>query len=350
MKSSRVQSWFDRIPKVELHLHLEGAIPHVTLFEIIKRNGGDKLLPDLETLEHKFEKYRDFSHFLQTWQWKNGFLQKYEDFTLISQAVAEDLARQNIIYAEIFFSPSDFASKGLKTQELAVAIRKGLSMVPEIEVALVVDFVRNYGSENATRVLEEIKDLKSMGIVGVGIGGAEKKFSPELFADVYKRARDLGFHTSAHAGEAAGAESMWGAVKSLCVDRIGHGTRAEEDPALVEYLAEHRIPLEMCPISNLRTNVVHSPGEHPVRRYFENGLVVTVNSDDPKMFGNSLADEYQLLEEKLGFSKKEICHLIMNAVKSSWLPDDKKQSLTRLIHENPSWKEVFSPLFQENAR
>ncbi|MDD5699178.1 MAG: adenosine deaminase [Victivallaceae bacterium] len=344
MEKSQNQSWFDRIPKVELHLHLEGAIPYPALFKIISRNEGNESFPDLNTLKNKFRKYRNFPHFLEIWRWKNKFLQKYEDFTLISQAVAENLARQNILYAEIFFSPSDFAVNGLKPRELAIAIRKGLAKVPEIEIALVVDFVRSCGQENAARILEEIKDLQSLGIIGVGIGGAEKEFPPEMFTNTYKQARKLGFHTSAHAGEAVGAKSIWGAINNLGVDRIGHGIRAEEDSALIEHLAKHRIPLEMCPISNLRTKVVCTPEEHPVRRYFERGLMVTVNTDDPMMFGNSLADEYRLLEERLGFSKKEICGLIMNAVNSSWLPQEKKCSLIKSIQTTTSWKEVFGQI------
>jgi adenosine deaminase len=132
-----------------------------------------------------------------------------------------------------------------------------------------------------------------------------------------------------------GAESIWGAIRSLRVDRIGHGTRAEEDGALLDYLVEHRIPLEMCPISNLRTGVVKSIEEHPVRPYFDSGIIVTINTDDPKMFGNSLAEEYQLLEEKLGFSRDEIRILILQGIRSSWQPEEKKNQLIETFCNNP---------------
>jgi adenosine deaminase len=314
------------IPKVELHLHLEGAIPYGALWQLVQKYGGDPGIPNPEALRRRF-KYKDFPHFIETWVWKNQFLREYEDFTFIAEHVAHDLAHQHILYAEIFYSPADFAQYGLKTQELTTAIRKGFSQVSAIEIALVVDFVRDFGPERAAITLQEMNEVKDLGVIGIGIGGSEHTFPPELFADVYKEARRLGFHTTAHAGEAAGAKSIWGAVRNLGVERIGHGTRAYEDEALLDFLVEHEIPLEMCLLSNLCTGVVSCIEEHPVRRYFEKGVMVTINTDDPKMFGNSLAQEYEVLEKDLGFSPKEIQSLMVNAVQASWLPKHKKQQL-----------------------
>jgi adenosine deaminase len=331
-------SWFERIPKVELHLHLEGAIPHDALWELVQKYGGDPSIPDLEALERRFE-YRDFPHFIETWIWKNGFLREYEDFTLIAEAVARDLAGQNIRYVEAFYSPSDFSRHGVETQRLTEAIRTGLSQVPGVEVALVADLVRDFGPEKAAVTLAEVHEVRDLGVVGIGIGGSEQEFPPEPFEAVYEKARHLGFHTSAHAGEAAGAASIWGAIRSLQVDRIGHGTRAEEDESLLDYLAEHQIPLEMCPVSNVRTGVVGSLEEHPIRRYFERGIIVTVNTDDPKMFGNSLAEEYLLLEEKLGFSRDEMRSLILQSIQAAWLSEDRKQQLVKAFRGDPAWQE-----------
>ncbi|PYV82361.1 MAG: adenosine deaminase [Acidobacteria bacterium] len=331
-------SWFERIPKVELHLHLEGAIPHEALWEVLQKYGGDSSVPNLEALEHRFE-YRDFRHFVETWVWKNQFLREYEDFVFIARAVAEDLARQNIRYAEAFFSPTDFARHGLKTQKLTEAIRTGLSQVTQIDVSLVADLVRDDGPEKAATTLAQLREVQGLGVVGIGIGGSEHKFPPEPFSEVYEEARRFGFRTSAHAGEVAGAESIWGAIRSLRVDRIGHGTRAEEDESLLEYLAKHRIPLETCPLSNLRTAVIKSLDEHPVRRYFERGIVITVNTDDPKMFGNSLAEEFLLLEERFNFSRDEIRALILQGVEASWLPKAKKQQLQAVFRRDPAWQD-----------
>jgi adenosine deaminase len=221
---------------------------------------------------------------------------------------------------------------------LTHAIRAGLSRVPEIEIALVADLVRDSTPKQAAITLAEVNEVKELGVIGIGIGGSEQKFPPEPFKEVYAQARNFGFHTSAHAGEAAGAPSIWGAICELGVERIGHGTRAEEDPSLVDYLAETQIPLEMCPLSNVRTGVVGSIDEHPIRRYHQHGLVVTVNTDDPKMFGNSLAEEYRLLETRLGFSRAEIRGLVLQGIRASWLPQDRKQQLLQEFCEDAAWQ------------
>ncbi len=331
-------SWFDRVPKLELHLHLEGAIPHAALWELIQKYGGDPSVPDFDALERRF-RYRDFTHFLETWSWKNGFLREYDDFSFIAEEVARDLASQNIHYVEAFYSPGDFAQHGLRPSGITEAIRSGLSRVADTRVALVADLVRNYGPEKGAEILSELAEVRGLGVIGIGIGGAEQGFPPELFESVYRDARELGFRTSAHAGEAAGAESIWGAIRSLRVDRIGHGTRAEEDGALLSYLAEAQVPLEMCPLSNVRTGVVESLEKHPIRRYVELGIPISVNTDDPKMFGNSLAEEFRLLHERLGFSHDEIRSLIESAIHASWLSDVDKRELADSFVSHPNWRE-----------
>lgn len=330
------QSWFQRIPKTELHLHIEGAIPHPVMWELIQKYGGDPTVPDHDSLVRRYE-YRDFKHFIRTWLWQTEFIREYDDFTLIAEAVARDLASQNIIYAEAFYSPVDFQRHGLKTQEITAAIRRGLSRVSEVEVALVADLVRNYGPEKAERTLAEVSEVMDQGVVGVGIGGAEHDYPPEPFREVFRRARKLGLETNAHAGEAAGAESVWGAIESLGVSRIGHGTRAYEDEKLVDYLAEEGITLEMCPMSNVLTRVVESIEAHPVRMYYERGVPVTINTDDPKMFGTTLADELSALEEKLGFQRDDIRALILNSVRAAWLSKERKEQLRTKIEAHPAW-------------
>ena len=328
--------WFDRVPKAELHVHLEGAIPLEALWQLVLKYGGDPAVPDPASLQRRFV-YRDFPHFIDTWVWKNAFLREYEDFTFFAEAVARDLAAQNIRYVEAFFSPLDFARHGLRVERLAEAIRRGLARVPAVEVALVCDLVRDFGPELAVTTLEQVNDVRSEGVIGIGIGGSEGQFPPEPFAPIYAEARRLGLHTTAHAGEAAGAASIWGAIRALHVERIGHGTRAFEDEHLLDVLAETRLPLEMCPLSNVRTGVVPSIDEHPVRRYFERGLCVTVNSDDPKMFGNSLAEEYRLLESRLGFSRDDIRTLILQAIAASWLPPERQARLAACFRNDPAW-------------
>ena len=319
-------SWLARIPKVELHLHLEGAIPFDAMWELIQKYGGDPSVPSPGALAERFQ-FRDFAHFIQVWIWKNQFLREYEDFTYISKAFARQLERQNIRYAEVFFSPVTFEDDGLEIPRLFEAIRAGLSSVPEVEVALIPDLVRDYGPKRALKTLREINEVRDQGIIGVGLGGSEHKFPPDRFKKAYKEARKLEFRTTAHAGEAAGSKGIWGAIRKLGVDRIGHGTRAGEDESLVDYLVEKQIPLEMCPLSNVSTRVVDAIESHPIRRYFDRGVLVTVNTDDPMMFRNSLAAEYQALTEAHKFTRDDIHTLVLNGIQASWLSPERKRTL-----------------------
>jgi adenosine deaminase len=337
--SAEEPDWFDRIPKVELHLHLEGAIPLPALQELIRKYRGAKDTPDLESLRNRF-RYRDFPHFIEVWCWKNQFLREYEDFTFAAEAFAHHLALQNIQYAETFFSPRDFKDHTLKPAEIARAIRTGLSHEPSVNVALIADLVRDYGAENAAITLSEIAEARDQGIVGIGIGGSEHRYPPELFAEIYERARLLQFHTTAHAGEAAGPGSIWGSLQYLKVDRIGHGTRALEDEALLDYLASRRIPIEMCPLSNVHLRIVPSLAAHPIREFFLRGMHVTVNTDDPLMFGNTLAEEYRLLAEQLGFTRREIRTLVENAIDASWLSPEGKSELHAGFENEQCWHET----------
>lgn len=331
--------WFHDIPKVELHLHLEGAVPLPALWELVGKYGGDAEVPSLDALRRRFE-YRDFPHFIELWHWKNGFIREYEDVTFVAEATARHLVAQNIRYVEAFFSPVDLARHGLETQELIRSVRAGLDRVAEIDVQLVIDLVRDTGPEFGGRTLEQLREVDDLGVIGIGIGGSEHKFPPEPYRDLYRRARDLGFRTSAHAGEVAGASSIWGAIRSLEVDRIGHATRAFEDPELLDFLAERQIPLEMCPISNVRTGVIAALADHPVRQYFERGLLVTVNTDDPTMFGNSLAQEFRLLCTELGFSRADICRLVENGIRATWLPPQRQTALLSQFQSHSAWRAI----------
>ncbi len=358
-------NWFAQAPKVELHVHLEGAIPLPALWELVCKYGGDSevarasqpVIQDnhdpeghatsnhgqdahatsgLAAIQRRFV-YRDFPHFIQTWKWKNQFLREYEDFAFIARAVAQEMASQNIRYAEMFYSPSSFERRGLDVLELTAAVRRGLGHATGIKVNLIADLVRDFGPQSEQRTLEELRDAKELGVIGIGIGGSEDQYPPAAFAGLFERARELGFHTTAHAGEAAGPQSIWSALRDLRVERIGHATTAIQDTALVEHLRKEQIGLELCPVSNVRTGAIRSIKEHPVRRYFDMGLLCTINSDDPAMFQTSLPEEYRLLHEQLGFSFDELRQLVLNGIKASWLSAEDKQLLAEEFQRGPAW-------------
>ena len=210
------------LPKTELHLHLEGAILQQTLLRLVQKYGGSDEVPNLKALQDKF-RYRDFAHFIGTWQWMVTFIREYEDFRLIASRVAQDLTAQGVRYAELHFSPGDFERHGLRLQPLALAIRAGLHEASqksgsplESRFGLILDLGRDNGPEKGMRWLEEAAEVAAeAGILGIGLGGSEQLFPPDPYQPVFQRAAAIGLHRVAHAGEAAGPESMWAAIESL---------------------------------------------------------------------------------------------------------------------------------------
>lgn len=327
MPDAKTLQILEAMPKVELHVHLEGAIPPDALWRLVEKYGATAEVGSLAGLEERFA-YRDFPHFIRTWVWKNGFLRDYEDFTFIAERVAAHLASQQIRYVEAFYSPGDFARHGLEVGPLTAAIRRGLDVhAGDVEIKLVADLIRDFGPERGDRWLDELREVQDLGVIGIGIGGSEQDFPPEPYEDVYARARQLGFRTSAHAGEAAGPESVWGALRALRVDRIGHGTHAIGDPALIDHLRAEQIPLELCPISNVRTGVVPELKAHPVKAYLDAGLLVSLHTDDPAMFHTRLATEYASLMDTFDLSWDEIRRLAENAIASAWCGPERKAEL-----------------------
>lgn len=317
-------SFIRDMPKVELHLHLEGAIPLTALLQLIEKYEGQNFI-SLEDLRKKFA-YSDFANFIKTWYWKNAFIREYEDYEFIAEKVALEMAEQNIKYAEIYFSPSDFRAFDAPPQEIAIAVRKGLNKHSDkITIRLIADLVRD--ELNKLPQLKQILEVRDQDIIGIGLGGKELEYPPNLFIDVYEEAQKQGLRTTCHAGEAAGADYIWQAIRDLNSDRIGHGTRAIEDPNLVEYLIEHQIPVEMNPLSNVKTNVVNSLDEHPIFNFYKRGMLVSVNTDDPKMFNTSLDKEYISLMETFNITIEDVIALMRNAIQSCWCDESTKLKL-----------------------
>jgi len=253
------------IPKVELHFHLTGAIPIPAFWKLVQKYDNYETIQSIDDLEKKFQ-YRDFIHFLQVWRWKNQFIREYDDFEFVAKEVSLDLQKQNITYVEAFVSASDFINNfQLELPEIYYSIRKGLNSVSGTKVNIIGDLVRNYGPEEGNKQLEEIKELKHLGVLGIGIGGSEREYPPEIFRKVYEKARKYGLKTTAHAGEVVGPENIWSAIKSLKVDRIGHATSIIQDVELIKFVKDHEIPLELCPGSNVKTGSIRNIGDHPIK-------------------------------------------------------------------------------------
>jgi adenosine deaminase len=350
LEENKTSSFLEAMPKVELHLHLEGAIPIAAMWTLVEKYDGTGDVKTTSELKRRFA-YVDFPHFIKTWIWKNKFIREYEDFTFIAEELAKDLIRQNIKYAEVFYSPPDHKSKNLNTQKITEAVFSGIKTFEnEIEINLIADLVRDFGPQKGMVTLNELNEVKDMKVVGIGIGGSEQHFPPEAFNDVYSAARDLNFRTSAHAGEAAGSNSIWGAINALKAERIGHGTRAYEDENLISYLAEKQIPIEMCPISNVKTGVVKAIEEHPVKDYYKKGLKVFLNTDDPMMFNNSLAEEYTLFTQKLGFDLNDVKRLMLNAIDSAWCGEVRKEKLRNQLTEYYKENNLKSLKWKQNRQ
>lgn len=331
------RSWLTRLPKVELHIHIEGAIPKAALWQLVTKYGGDPSVPTFAAFERRFE-YQGLKPFFQTFDWATGFLRELDDFVFVGREIGRDLARQNIRYVEAHFSATVFRRR-LAPQPIAEALRQGLDATPAVDVRLIAELGRNLGPDGAMRTLDQVAEVRALKIVGVGLGGFEPQHPNELFAAVYDRARGLGLRTTAHAGESAGPPSIWGAIHALRVDRVGHATRAFEDPELVRYLSDKRVPLELCPLSNLRTGVVASLADHPLRRYFDAGIPVSLNTDDPLFFGNTLVDEMIAAQQVHRFTRDDIRQLVVSAVEMSWLTSDAKATLLKEFRNMSVWNE-----------
>ncbi|MFA7288510.1 MAG: adenosine deaminase [Melioribacteraceae bacterium] len=327
-----------KMPKFELHLHLEGAFSFEFLFSLITKYGDDSEVKNIEELHDKFI-FKDFNQFIEMWYWKNKFFREYIDFEELAFNTLKELAKQNVVYAELFFSPWDFKSEvlevGLITESIIKGVKRGESEFP-IRCNLIADLVRNYGANSSLKRLDEITPFLNKGVVGIGLGGSEKEFPANLFKEVFLEAKKRGFRTTIHAGEAAGADSVWYALLDCHTERIGHGVRAIEDPMLIEYLIKRKIPLEICITSNLKTKVFDSIEKHPFKYLDEMGIIVTVNSDDPPMFGSNITDELILLNKEFGYGINDLVRFMKNSVKSAFLEENDKNfyinELDKFLH------------------
>ncbi len=312
------------MPKVELHVHLEGATDAATVWDLAKRN---KVTLPVETFTEwqRMYEFRDFDHFLDIYRLSVDCMQTAADFAFMLDRFLANQAAQNVRYCEVFLSAS-FMIENFPQDDVIAVLQEGIAKGKEkydIGVRFIPDIARHL-PETSFPVLDFILKGYEQGIfIGLGLGGPEVGFPPENFVEVYDAARKQGLHLVAHAGETVGAESVWGALTKLKVERIGHGVRSVEDPKLLSYLKETQTPLEVCPVSNYRLKVTPLDEPHPLRKLVDAGVYCTVNSDDPPMFSTNLNNEYLTLAQQ-GFSWDELWQLNLNALEASFLPEDEK--------------------------
>jgi aminodeoxyfutalosine deaminase len=318
------------LPKAELHLHLEGSIEPATLLELRQRNGMDGAsLAEVDQLYN----FTDFTGFLSAFKDVTGHLRTPEDYELIAYRLMERLKAQNILHAEVIVSVGVCLWRKQEFPAIFEGLERGRQRGEKdfgTSLMWIFDAIRQFGAEKARSVLDLAIQFRDRNVIAFGIGGDERAGPPEWFAEVYVRATEHGLHLTAHAGESAGPESIWGAL-NLKAERIGHGLTAGQDVELIEELAERQVPIEICVTSNLRTGCCVDLAQHPARRYFDQGLMLTLNSDDPAMFRTSLVEEYALAQEAFGFTNEHLRELARNSFEASFLPAEKKIQFLNLF-------------------
>ena len=293
-------------PKIELHVHLEGTVRAGTLLQIAGRNGAPLPADTVEGLAALYE-FRDFAQFLEVWLLTTGALRTEADFRQVVVDYAAEAASHGAVYIEGIFTPGEPVSRGAGWDEVFTGYCDGAQQAAElygVQVRLTPDIPRGWPLETAELTARHAVAYRDRGVVGLGLGGSEAEYPPELYARAFQVARDGGLGSVPHAGEAAGPASIRGALDSLAADRIRHGIRAVDDPGLVADLAARGVVLDVCPISNLRTGVVASLAEHPLPRLVAAGVACSVSTDDPAMFGTDLTADYAAARQ-LGVSGRD---------------------------------------------
>ncbi len=336
---SSLEAFVSALPKVELHVHLVGSAPVETVLGLARRH-PDRGVPTSEEGLREFYAFRDFPHFIDVYTAVSRLISEPQDIADLIRGVAANLAAQNVRYAEFQFGPYAFQRIGMPdaviTEALDIGARYALAECG-VRIGWIVEFPGQSAGEYAQAALRLALDNPPEALAGFGIGGIEAGRAPytSVIRDVFGAARAAGLRRVPHAGETTGPETVWEAVEFLHAERIGHGIRSLEDPSLVDYLAERRLPVDVSPTSNVCTRCVPSIAGHPLRRMIEAGLFVTLNSDDPPMFGTSLSNEYLVAGRDLGFSPAELAELAANGVRASFLGEPEKEALLAEIAAVP---------------
>jgi adenosine deaminase len=331
----------EAIPKVHLHCHLEGTLRAPTFVELAAEHGVPLRYHPSRVQAAVFPneptapvdpanpyRFKDFGEFLLTFAAVSRSLQKPEDYARLGREFVADALKQNVMYGELFVSPSvwTFFNPDLHVRACFEALVHELRAArPRATFKLIADLTRNFGAVRGMETAKLAVSLADLDVVGIGLGGDEVKYGPELFVDAFAFARSQGMHAVAHAGEAAGPESVRLAVEMLGAERIGHGIRALRDRKVMEMLADRKIALEICPTSNQLTGAALPDYPHPYVDLDRAGCVVTIDADDPALFGTSIAREYALVEQVVGANT--LTRYVRNAIDASFAPEEHKQAM-----------------------
>ncbi|MFD7916475.1 MULTISPECIES: adenosine deaminase [unclassified Streptomyces] len=321
------------LPKAELHVHHVGSASPRIVAELASRHPDSKVPTDPEALADYFT-FTDFAHFIEVYLSVVDLVRTPDDVRTLTFEVARDMARQNIRYAELTITPYSSTRRGIDEKAFMEAIEDA-RRAAETELGVILrwcfDIPGEAGLEAAAETARLAVDHRPEGLVSFGLGGPEIGVPRPQFKPYFDAARAAGLRSVPHAGETTGPETIWDAIRELGAERIGHGTSATQDPELLAYLAEHRIALEVCPTSNIATRAVTDLDQHPVKEMVAAGVLVTINSDDPPMFGSDLNNEYAVAARLLDLDERGLAQLAKNAVEASFLDPAGKAKLNAEI-------------------
>jgi len=324
-----IEQFIRRMPKVELHVHLEGSIRPETLLHLAEKNNVPLPVYSLDEIRNWYQ-FSDFDHFLEVYFAICSCIRTPDDFYYITAEFLKGQAEQNIKYSEVIFTPFTHLEHVTFDEQLASinCAREASETSLGVRMGLVPDISRHMRPvADCFQIADWAAENMHNSIIALGLGGPEVGNPPELFGEVFESIVTAGLPSLPHAGETEGPQSIWGAIKALSAVRIGHGVRCLEDPELVKYLRKNQIPLDVCPTSNVCLGVVPALAEHPLPQLIDEGLLVTINSDDPPMFDTTLTDEYLRIVKAYDFDISLVKQLVLNGIKASLLPKDDQKSL-----------------------
>ncbi len=323
-----MDEWIRALPKAELHIHIEGSLEPEMMFELAARNGVELRYGSVEEV-HAAYAFTDLQSFLDIYYEGMAVLQTERDFHDLARAYFERAHADGVRHAELFFDPQAHTARGVPFETVVNGLHAAIEEARRalgISASLILCFLRHLPAAEAMTTLEEALPFRDR-IVGVGLDSSEAGFPPQDFAAVYERARAAGLRAVAHAGEEGPPDYVWQALDLLGVERIDHGVRSEEDPALLERLVRDGVPLTMCPLSNVKLRVVDRIEDHNLGRLLDRGVRVTINSDDPAYFGGYIGDNYIAAAEALALSREEVVAIAHNSIEATFLDDAAKAEL-----------------------